>query len=94
MDQATHLPKSVANCDGNTIQGGTVLINKDGSFSASGYQCSHCPTRAWRRSEWQPVCDLSHTCVLYMGENQEDFTWPKVFSAPFTVKPNGKTVMS
>ena len=30
-------------------------------------------------------CDATHACVWYVGENYNDFTQPKVFSAPFFV---------
>ena len=36
-----------------------------------------------------PVCDTSHPCVLYVGEDWNDFSKPKVFSAPFTVTSSG-----
>ena len=39
---------------------------------------------AWgSRAATRPACDLSHECVLYVGENQNDFTAPHVFSQPF-----------
>lgn len=83
-----HLPKSIANCDGNTIQGGTVLINRDGSFSQDDYPVFSLPNSVLgEQSNQQPICNLTHACVLYIGQNQEDFTQPKIFSAPFTVKP-------
>jgi hypothetical protein len=83
-----HLPKSVADCDGNTIQGGTILINSNGSFSKNDYPVFALPNHALgEEATWQPVCNLTHQCVLYVGENQEDFTQPKLFSAPFTVEP-------
>ncbi len=83
-----HLPKSIANCDGNTIQGGTILINQNGSFSQADYPVFSLPNAVLgEQSNDQPICNLTHACVLYIGENQEDFTQPKVFSAPFTVKP-------
>jgi hypothetical protein len=85
---AAHMPKSIADCDGDTIQGGTILINRNGSFSQTGYQVFSLPNAVLgEQSNGQPICDLTHECVLYIGQNQEDFTQPKIFSAPFTVKP-------
>ena len=39
------------------------------------------------QSNYQPVCNQTNHCVLYVGQNQNDFTAPKVFSAPFLVSP-------
>jgi hypothetical protein len=85
---SANLPKSVANCDGNTIQGNSILPKKDGSFTQPGYVIFKIPTSQFGESAAQtPICDQHHACVLYIGENQEDFTQPKIFSAPFTVTP-------
>jgi len=35
----------------------------------------------------QPVCNASNPCVLYIGQDQNDFTAPKIFSAAFSVGP-------
>jgi hypothetical protein len=82
---AANLPKSVAGCDGNTIQGETILIQADGSFSTTDYTLYALPSRTLgEQANWQPVCNATNPCVLYVGQNQEDFTQPKLFSAPFT----------
>jgi hypothetical protein len=36
----------------------------------------------------QPVCDLTDECVLYIGNNVEDFTQPHFWSQGFFVSPN------
>jgi hypothetical protein len=83
---AAHLPTSVAECDGNTIQGGTILIQSDGSFSDSAYTLYSIPNYVLgEQANKQPVCNVTNPCVLYVGQNQEDFTQPKTFSAPFTI---------
>lgn len=82
-----NLPTSINNCDGNTIQGPTVLINQDGSVDFGHYPVYALPN-FWALGEsktGQPVCNLSRACVLYVGENQEDFTAPHYFSQPFYV---------
>ena len=85
---SANLPKSVADCDGNTIQGNTIVPKKDGSFTQPGYVIFKIPTSQFGEPAGQtPICDQSHACVLYIGENQEDFTQPKIFSAPFMVTP-------
>jgi hypothetical protein len=90
--KASNLPKDDSTCDGNTIQGNTVLVAADGSFSASGYAVYSLPNSTLgEQSNGQPVCNAGNPCVLYVGQNQNDFTAPKVFSAPFTVDPGVPT---
>jgi len=84
------LPKSIADCDGNTIQAGTIVVQKDGSFTQHGYPIYRLPSTALAEvPTGTPVCNSTHPCVLYIGQNQEDFTKPKIFSGPFTVKARG-----
>lgn len=82
-----NLPSSINNCDGNTIQGNTVLINRDGSVDLNRYPVYALPNfpQLGESKTGQPVCNLSHACVLYIGENQESFTAPHYFSQPFYV---------
>jgi hypothetical protein len=85
---ASGLPKSIAQCDGNTIQGGTIVIGHDGSFTEKGFVVYSLPNQNLAETAGGvPVCNTTHPCVLYVGQNQEDFTRPKLFSAPFTVSP-------
>jgi hypothetical protein len=86
--KSANLPKDDSTCDGNTIQGTTVLVAADGSFSASEYTVYSLPNATLgEQSNGQPVCNATDPCVLYVGQDQNDFTSPKVFSAPFTVSP-------
>jgi hypothetical protein len=87
-----NLPKSVATCDGNTIQGNTVLIKADGSFSEHAYELFTLPNSSelGETAGDQPVCSRSKDCVLYIGQNQIDFTSPKIFSPPFKILPAKK----
>jgi hypothetical protein len=82
-----NLPTSAASCDGNTIQGNTVLVNKNGSFSEHGYRLYSLPNRQelGELPDARPKCNAKDACVLYVGENQLKFTAPKVFSRPFTL---------
>lgn len=82
-----HLPTSASTCDGNTIQGPTVLINRGGTVDYDGYTVYSLPNvQALGESPTgQPVCNASQPCVLYIGENQENFTAPHYFSQPFRV---------
>jgi hypothetical protein len=87
-----NLPTSVRSCDGNTIQGNTVLVNKNGSFSEHGYEVFELPNRPQlgEQPDDRPVCDQKVACVLYVGQNQENFSSPKVFSRPFTIGKSEK----
>jgi len=83
---AANLPKNDSACDGLTIQGNTVLVQADGSVSVPGYTLYRLPNSTLGEpANAQPVCNESNPCVLYVGENQNAFSQPKLFSAPFTV---------
>jgi hypothetical protein len=85
-----NLPKDDSTCDGNTIQGSTVLVQNDGSITASQYTLYELPSSTLgETSTGQPVCNQSNECVLYVGESQNDFTQPKLFSAPFSIRSSG-----
>ena len=87
-----NLPVNVTACDGNTIQGNTVLVQPNGSFSEHGYQLFALPNAPTlgEQSDTRPVCNQKKVCVLYIGQNQENFTAPKMFSAPFTISKSSK----
>ena len=36
------------------------------------------------------MCNQKKMCVLYIGQNQESFTAPKMFSPAFTVSKSSK----
>jgi hypothetical protein len=84
----SHLPTSASSCDGNTIQGNTILVNKNGSFSEHGFTLYSLPNKAelGELPDTRPVCNKKSPCVLYVGQNQLDFAAPKVFSHPFTLE--------
>ncbi len=87
-----NLPTNANTCDGNTIQGNTILVNKNGSFSEHGYELYALPNKP-QLGELpgnQPVCNQKKSCVLYIGENQENFNSAKMFSPPFLIQPSGK----
>jgi hypothetical protein len=86
------LPTNANTCDGNTIQGNTVLVDKNGSFSEHGYELYALPNKP-QLGELrgnQPVCNQKRSCVLYIGENQENFNSAKMFSPPFLIESSGK----
>ena len=81
-----NLPTDISACDGNTIQGTTVLVANDGSFSEISYQVYSLPNSVLgEQTNDKPICNQTNYCVLYVGQNQNDFTAPKTFSAPFLI---------
>lgn len=92
---AANLPKDDSTCDGNTVQGSTILVAGNGSFSDAAYPVYLLPsTTLGELSNSQPICNQTHACVLYVGQNQNDFTAPKAFSAPFLITPGSDTTTS
>lgn len=86
---SAHLPTSLINCDENTIQPDTTVVQADGSFVEAKYTLYALPNSLLgEQANWQPVCNLTNSCVLFVGENQNDFTEPKVFSTPFLMTPS------
>ena len=89
---ATNLPKDATSCDGNTVQTSTILVGADGGFSDSGYPVYLLPSATLgEQSNFKPVCNQTNYCVLYVGQDQNDFTAPKTFSAPFLIAPSSGT---
>ena len=87
-----NLPKDITTCDGNTIQGSTILVANDGSFSDPATRCTCCRARRSASNRIiKPICNQTNYCVLYVGQDQNDFTAPKVFSAPFLISPSSGT---
>ena len=91
------LPTLPNECDGNTIQGPTILPNSDGSINlqAEGdglYQVFALPDAISLGESPSSAVTCGDTaateCVLYIGENQGDFTAPHVFSQPFFIAAN------
>jgi hypothetical protein len=90
--KAKNLPISVTGCDGNTIQGVSIMVQPNGSWYEHGYQLYALPnaSQLGEASDSQPVCNQKKSCVLYIGQNQEKFTSPKIFSAPFVILKSSK----
>jgi hypothetical protein len=83
---AAGLPKNDSTCDGLTIQGNTVLVKPDGSVAVAGYTIYRLPSPTLgEQANAGPVCNDTNACVLYVGQNQNAFSQPKMFSPPFTV---------
>jgi hypothetical protein len=87
---SAHLPINDTTCDGNTVAGHSVLVAKDGSFSTAYQEIFTLPNaQLGETPDGLPVCNRTHACVLYIGQDQTNFTQPKIFSTPFTVTPSG-----
>jgi hypothetical protein len=88
-----NLPRSGASCDGNTAQGPSVLVNSNGSFSFHGYEAWALPNESQlgEAPDSRPICNSTHMCVLYIGQDTNIWTQPKIFSPPFTISPKGKS---
>jgi hypothetical protein len=88
-----NLPVNEKTCDVNTVEADTVLVQPDGSFKETGYTLYALPNAVLgEQANWQPVCNRTDKCVLYVGENQDDFTQPKIFSAPFAFTSSAPTI--
>jgi MYXO-CTERM domain-containing protein len=86
------IPTDPTTCDGNTIQGGTFNPNSDGSFTYTGYPVYALPDSVTLlEGSGGPSCgNTSATeCILYIGNNQADFTQSHLWSQPFFVTANG-----
>ena len=88
-----NLPISFTDCDGTTDNADTVLVQNDGSFTESAYQVYALPNIVLGETPTTtPVCNPTSACVLYVGQDQNDFTRPKVFSGPFTFTSTAKAL--
>jgi hypothetical protein len=86
------IPTLTTACDGNTIQGPTVTANANGSFTLTGYTVYALPDSvSLGEGAGGPVCGntLATECILYIGNNQGNFTAPHLWSQPFLITPNG-----
>ena len=84
------MPSNTTACDGNTIQGNTILPAADGSFTYQGYTLYALPDSiSLGEGSSGPACGntAATECILYIGNNQGDFTKPHLWSQPFFVKP-------
>ncbi len=86
------VPTNTTACDGNTIQGDTVLPAADGSFSYGNYTVYALPDAiSLGEGSSGPKCGSTSAteCILYIGNDQNDFTKPHLWSQPFFVSANG-----
>lgn len=79
-----NLPKKSTDCDPTTIFSRTTVQN-NGSVYASKYTIYALPDVDELGPSNGTVCDSTHPCVLGIFSDQNDFTKPHLFSAPFEV---------
>jgi hypothetical protein len=92
---SANLPTSLSSCDEDTVEADTVLVQANGSFTEHTFTLYSLPNSILGEGPtWQPVCNQTHQCLLYIGENQDDFTQPKIFSQPFAITPTASTSTS
>jgi len=94
--QTANLPTKSTQCEPSTIDAGATL-EPDGSVLDQGYTVYALPDPNDLGVSNGTVCDSQHQCVLGIFSNQNDYTKPHVFSAPFEVTPaatNGGTTAS
>jgi hypothetical protein len=86
------LPTLPSQCDPTTIQGESVIPAADGSFAIHDYQLFALPdvVSLGESPTGSPKCgDTAATeCVLFIGDNYNDFTAPHIFSQVFKITPN------
>jgi hypothetical protein len=88
--QAANLPKKPTDCEPATIRA-VAGAAADGSVVVKGLTIYALPDEADLGVPNGTVCDnTEHQCVLGIFSNQNDFTKPHLFSAPFQVTPSGE----
>jgi len=86
-----NLPTTASgNCQGDTEASTPGPISSDGSFTLNNYKVYALPDNIlFSEGTSTPDCGLApYYCVLYIGPDQNSFTDPKLFSAPFQVQAN------
>jgi hypothetical protein len=88
------IPTLPSACNGDTINGPSIEPNADGSIdfqAATGslYQVFATPDPAIGDTPTSPACGetAATECILYIGNNQNDFTKAHVWSQPFFIAP-------
>ena len=84
--QTANLPTKATDCEPATVIS-TADVQADGSLSLNGYVVYALPDTAALGSSSGTVCDGSHYCVLGIFADQNNFSKPHLFSAPFQVSP-------
>ena len=85
-------PATVGTCDGNTHQSPTVTASTTKGITLNGYFVYALPDpNLAELSGGMPQCDLTHECVLYIGQDQNSASAPHIYSPGFFVDPGDGT---
>jgi len=87
---STSLPTKPTECEPQTIDS-IAAARADGSLELNGFLVLALPDSALGASS-ATTCDMQHECVIGIFSNQNDFTKPHLFSAPFLVTGTGTGV--
>jgi hypothetical protein len=88
--QVASLPQELTSCVPSSLDVGPGP-QADGSVSIDDFTVYSAPDPAVLGPSNGTVCDASHQCVVGIFSNQEDFSKPHLFSAPFLVTPASST---
>jgi hypothetical protein len=83
-DPGGQVPQNLSSCAATTLVNGNGP-QENGSVSIQGVIIYTLPDVALLGPSNGTVCDAGHECVLGIFSNQEDFSKPHLFSAPFEV---------
>jgi hypothetical protein len=84
--QTDDLPTDGSSCDGLTSITGNLNEGSGGTVDKRNYEIYALPSSVLHEpSNSVPVCNATSACVLYVGENLNDFTAPYVWSTAFYV---------
>jgi hypothetical protein len=80
-------PTSPRQCDLRTTQRIPVFVGRHGTVDFVGYPVFALPDAPTlgEPPDGHPVCNLTHPCVLFIGQDRTDFDQPHVWSLPFSV---------
>ena len=83
-------PTSWRQCDTKTTQSSVVTVGAGGTVDFDGYPIYALPDSMilGEGPRHKPVCDLTHACILFVGQDRHDFDRPHVWSLPFFVHPS------
>jgi len=82
-------PQSMRNCDRRTIQQDSVEVGRHGTVHYQGYPVFALPDSLALNedSTHHPECDLTHPCVLLVGQRRDTLEHPHVWSVAFVIHP-------
>lgn len=83
-----NLPTRPTECEPATVNAGGSTL-EDGSMVLSGYTIYALPDPLELGVSNGTLCDMQHLCVLGIFTDQNDYSKPHLFSAPFQIESTG-----